>query len=1685
MIGNILGYFNGSNRIIEEIQKLNGGSVDIELNPTINKNFTTKIKDKIDEFKKEFKKQSKDILMPDPSFKNAKMKGENLVAAKMNLKQIRKDYDLQGIIGTDELFDAEVVNRYATSIQGVNEKEAITLLQRQGLSVEQQKQVLGKAEELAMSQALNASLVEETISNSALSASQKQEILTSLGVIDANTGEVITTKQVTAAQVQQVLTTKGIVDADAQAIMAQLGLSSANITASATTSGFTTSIYANIAAIRAWMASNPIGWVLLIVSAIVAATVAIIQFNKNAEQKIENIKKKAEEAKTAIESIKSAFKNTKETVDDVAKEFAELSQGVDQISGKNISLSTEDYEKFLDLSNQLADLFPSLTRTYDENGNAIVKLSGDVNTIVGSLQNLVDVQRELANQEIAEKLPEVYAGVKENTKVYNEELKNQKSMLEGLRTLSNSEEINEILKNGSIYITTTDQDEIDKVWARYEEYKKAFEAIGEMATADFEQSPIVLDDGSAGLETTLKFSLDYNYHGFSDKSDIDKLLQKTEGEVLQLENKINNQWSSLSNNLMQGIQTDGQYKMLNDSAQSFVQQAIGNLDYDELTKQFGDGEEGYKKLEEYIDDNIIGLFKNSEVQNLATRLFTLDFSNMSPEEIKSSIMEYIDKIVKVAEGLNIEGADSDSLLKIFGLDGYVSVSDNFEKIKDQIANEMFSAQPTTQWMLNHRDEYLNDYKEQIDEFAKQYSINTQDELAAFNDAWEKSNGDLEKAFRLYIQHLNEKNKKKSFDEVFNSNGFKEQKEDLLELAKAGELTPETLESTKEYKDLLAQTGLSAESCKDKIYNLLTAQEKLAGAHTGLENLKSAYEEFKEYGFVTSKTLESLPDEWKESLEGFDIFSQIVGDSNNDANKIQQAFNDIVKEYLLFTQTLNEEDLISDDVETQERAMRVFTDNLKKMGITNADVVAKQAKESLDASKKLMSNAEQEYIDYLRSSEDGYMGYLKAKNDVDFQYIESTASYNSQFINSLGQGYETDYNNWVGLLKDKELAYQRFAKALDGNGDGDFVYDPNKSIIDNLLANGKSVTFYNIVEAETAKAEYDRISKKYEELRNSLTFNAEFTSNFSPEWNGDTMDGNTPSETTFDFIETRLSNLNKALEETKEIAEDTFNGWTDRSNAYDNSLAKIAELRTEQEKARARYLAEAEKSGISGADRDLVENGDIEGINAILTSSDEKRIKKIQDYQEWYNKVVECDEAIAQLDKDEQEWIRSSREFKWETFDYLIDSISRVTEEAEYLIGLLSNEDLFDDNGNMTKYGDATLALRFSNIDTYNQLAKDQLEEINELRKVIQNGDADQETIDRYNDLVDAHRENINAMNEEKQSILDLVEEGYNKQLDTLQKIIDKKKESLNAEKDLYDYQKTVEEQSKKVTSLQRQYDVYKNDMSEEGKAQAQKIKVELEAAQEELEQTQYDKYLSDQEAMLDQLSADYEEWMNNRLDDEKALLKQIADGLSSDGAVVQTLKDIATQNGTEVSTDIENSILQGTTTAINKLIESITGALGGNAEHYGNAGEKPNEYASGIKRSGKEWAWTQEEGVELIRTKDGALLTPLDNSMVFNNESSKRLWEFSQNPVEYLNKLGMQDISPQIDINTPKLPELSKNASVNPVINLGGINIVCNEVSNADEIVNDLISNKKFEKAMFTAVGNAMTGGNSLGKYRY
>lgn len=285
-----------------------------------------------------------------------------------------------------------------------------------------------------------------------------------------------------------------------------------------------------------------------------------------------------------------------------------------------------------------------------------------------------------------------------------------------------------------------------------------------------------------------------------------------------------------------------------------------------------------------------------------------------------------------------------------------------------------------------------------------------------------------------------------------------------------------------------------------------------------------------------------------------------------------------------------------------------------------------------------------------------------------------------------------------------------------------------------------------------------------------------------------------------------------------------------------------------------------------------------------------------------NAIDEVSLSIEQANTRVLEISQTAQQLKFEQFDILQEKISAVAEEAEFLIELLSSKELYDDKGQLTAEGKAVMGLHGQNYNVYMAQADKYAEEVERLNAEIAKDPYDQDLINRRDEMLQLQRESILAAEQEKEAIRDMVEEGIQLELDALQELIDKKNEQLQSEKDLYEYTKKVKEQTKEIASLEKQLAAYAGDDSEEAKQKIQKIKVDLEAAKEDLKETEYDKYISDQQKLLDELYLEYEEILNTRLDNIDALLEDMITEINADSAVIgETISTAADSVGYTLS----------------------------------------------------------------------------------------------------------------------------------------------------------------------------------------
>ena len=540
-------------------------------------------------------------------------------------------------------------------------------------------------------------------------------------------------------------------------------------------------------------------------------------------------------------------------------------------------------------------------------------------------------------------------------------------------------------------------------------------------------------------------------------------------------------------------------------------------------------------------------------------------------------------------------------------------------------------------------------------------------------------------------------------------------------------------------------------------------------------------------------------------------------------------------------------------------------------------------------------------------------------------------------------------------------------------------------------------------------------------------------------NSDTSSKAEETKETLDWIETELDRIKRNIDLVDKTASSTYKNWSKRNEALVSELSQVSNELNVQQQAYDRYIQQANSVGLSEDWASKVRDGRID----IETITDSDLKDKISDYKTWYEKALDCRDAIADLREQESklyeqkfnnlkdeyddildqfdhtqkmlegyidlteaqgyissskyydalieneneklnnltskrndlinsldealasgkidkyseswydmqqeinsvdeaildcnkntiEWGNNIRQIGWDIFDKLEDRISDITDEADFLVDLMSSEKMYDDKngGTITDYGKATLGLHGVKYNTYMQQADEYRKEMEKLQEALNADPHNQDLLDRYDDLKDKQRDIIKNAKDEKDAIKDLVEDGINAELDALQKLIDKYTDLLDNNKDLYDYQKQLEEAQKNIASLEKQREAYRGDTSEEGQSKLQQIENDLADARQDLEETQYERSIADQKKLLDDLYNDYEEMLNLRLDNIDMLVQDVITNVNAESAGIrETLETVSSNVGynmTESMNTIWSSANNVITTYGDKFSTQLTGVL--------------------------------------------------------------------------------------------------------------------------------------------------------------
>ena len=402
-------------------------------------------------------------------------------------------------------------------------------------------------------------------------------------------------------------------------------------------------------------------------------------------------------------------------------------------------------------------------------------------------------------------------------------------------------------------------------------------------------------------------------------------------------------------------------------------------------------------------------------------------------------------------------------------------------------------------------------------------------------------------------------------------------------------------------------------------------------------------------------------------------------------------------------------------------------------------------------------------------------------------------------------------------------------------------------------------------------------------------------------------------------------------------------------------------------------------------------------------------KGSDDWYELQNDIQSVEDSI----NESQKAIVENTKAIGELIDTMYAEINAIAEnlgsEFDFISGLARGETSDSDTGRLTDTGLLQLYTSGLSYSTYkatlaqsNQRLKE-IQEANKQGKLLEGYTSLESQKKAENEIAKTAQEQANSVKSYGDKIIEIVKDAISSMTEHLQDLIDARKKSLDEEKDLRDYERSILEKTKNVSSLQKQYMAATGDTSEEGRLRMAQLRKSLDEAQQDLQDTEYDKYISDQQEMLDNLMSEYTDLMEKLQKNEDELLKQGIQAINANKAVMesilnktadaygyptsQNLNEVITAiNNGKITADIVNGEREDSVTAVikakcNEIIAAYNngsnGSNGANGANGANGGSNNNSGGVGSNNANNSSANSSGSTKQQTQTTNGqTTLTP-------------------------------------------------------------------------------------------------------------
>lgn len=793
----------------------------------------------------------------------------------------------------------------------------------------------------------------------------------------------------------------------------------------------------------------------------------------NYTHRAENNLSDLEKITTEINDKKDAYTSHSTSVNKIKNEYYELADGVNSY-GENISLTSTQYERYIELSNEIAQMYPGLVKGYSAQNDAILECKNNVEVLNKAMAD----EKNAYYETIVSKEQDTFGKALENIatnqgifggddKTYITQLKNIDGIVKKLQS----------------------KEDISLMWA------------------DMHNLDTIIK--GAGIEDILRYdkSTGESIYKIEDK-DISTAISSIQNYKAALNRQIND----LVNNSFKPVldayihYTDEQFSTLDSKSQALIEQYINSATWDNFYSKIIDPEastaDNLESVKQTVS-SIVKAFKNPELTN------TLDEVQAQIDDIKSGKIDVSgfkdlnNKVVNALSGIDGMNADTREL--------FVKVLFSDVEIADDVDINKAIANITKRVVGNSKGEFIpgtkvrRDTEEQI---QSSKDVNEYLSTLDFSTIKQIYNSDVALNNLKDVQKLVEKIKaeasngfsfkistedaNKALESTFSA--FNTVKSAISEYSENGTLSFSTLQSLlsldSSYIDMLINEQGELDLTSNKFRELAKAQlEKLKVSYlqasldevNQLENETQVLEYLKKNQQGATESALNLADaKWQEAY------------ATAAAKDAEQSTGDLYQQAVITAESAwRKKAALIDYYESSLSDLSTTTDEVTsatekhKKALENEEKALEKTKEALENKKQALEDSKDGYEDALSAIEDlvdWTEKYIKQTKQNEIDALQERKDKIDELIEKKQElldkeKEEADFNK---QLKEKEnaVASNALSAAITGLDDSSAGKKAHKENVDDLVESREELYDYlSDYQYDTRKEALDKLKEE--------------------------------------------------------------------------------------------------------------------------------------------------------------------------------------------------------------------------------------------------------------------------------------------------------------------------------------------------------------------------------------------------------------------------------------------------------------------------------------------------------------------------------------------------------------------------------------------------------------------------------